>query len=91
MHYDAEVKLSKQMVSELQKLLTEDEDWSNGAMDEALGQILVNFKLHDHKPKTWRFEEWFHIELDTALKVNLRYSLVTIIKNTYHFFICGAV
>ncbi|XP_057182450.1 chloride channel CLIC-like protein 1 [Triplophysa rosa] len=77
MHYDAEVKLSRQMVSEFQKLLKDDKDWKNGALDEALSQFLVNFRLSDHKPWTWRFEETFHVEVDTALKLSLCVLVIT--------------
>lgn len=69
MHYDAEVKLSKQTVSEFKKLLREDNDWTTGAMDEALSQILVQFKYHDPEAWKWRFEDTFYVELDTVLKV----------------------
>ncbi|XDV22237.1 hypothetical protein PO909_027178, partial [Leuciscus waleckii] len=49
MHYDAMVKLSKQSLAEIQKLLNEENDWTTGAMDEALSQILVKFKRHNHE------------------------------------------
>nr|XP_055074495.1 chloride channel CLIC-like protein 1 [Misgurnus anguillicaudatus]XP_055074497.1 chloride channel CLIC-like protein 1 [Misgurnus anguillicaudatus] len=68
-HYDAEVKLSNQTVSDFQNLLQEDNDWTTGAMDEALSQILVNFKLHDYEAWKWRFEDTFHVELDTVIKI----------------------
>ncbi|XP_048022249.1 chloride channel CLIC-like protein 1 isoform X2 [Megalobrama amblycephala] len=69
MHYDAEVKLSKQSLAEIQKLLNEQNDWTTGAMDEALSQILVKFKHHNHEAWKWRFEDTFHVEVDTVLKV----------------------
>ncbi|XP_073699896.1 chloride channel CLIC-like protein 1 isoform X2 [Garra rufa] len=71
MHYDAEVKLSKQSLVEIQKLLNEENDWTTGAMDEALSQILVRFKVHDHEAWKWRFEDTFYVDADTALKVSL--------------------
>uniref|UniRef100_A0A673KM64 Chloride channel CLIC-like protein 1 n=1 Tax=Sinocyclocheilus rhinocerous TaxID=307959 RepID=A0A673KM64_9TELE len=61
--YDAEVKLSKQSLVEIQKLLNEENDWTTGAMDEALSQILLRFKLHDHEAWKWRFEDTFITEL----------------------------
>uniref|UniRef100_A0A8C1WAJ2 Chloride channel CLIC-like protein 1 n=1 Tax=Cyprinus carpio TaxID=7962 RepID=A0A8C1WAJ2_CYPCA len=75
-HYDAEVKLSKQSLVEIQKLLNEENDWTTGAMDEALSQILVRFKLHDHEAWKWRFEDTFYVDADTALKVS---SIVLIV------------
>lgn len=77
MHYDAEVKLSKQTVSEFKKLLKEDNDWTTGAMDEALSQILINFKYHDPEAWKWRFEDTFYVELDTVLKVLLCVLIIT--------------
>ncbi|KAL0160038.1 hypothetical protein M9458_043763, partial [Cirrhinus mrigala] len=68
MLYDAEVKLSKQSLVEIQKLLNEENDWTTGAMDEALSQILVRFKHHDHEAWKWRFEDTFYVDADTALK-----------------------
>ncbi|XP_072517174.1 chloride channel CLIC-like protein 1 [Salminus brasiliensis] len=75
-HYDAEVKLSKQMVAEINKLLNEDSSWRTGALDDALSQILVNFKLHDYEAWTWRFEDTFSVELDTVIRVFLLILLI---------------
>ncbi len=71
MHYDAEVKLSLQSLAEIQKLLNEENDWTTGAMDEALSQILFRFKLHDQEAWKWHFEETFYVDADTALKVSI--------------------
>ncbi|KAL0160033.1 hypothetical protein M9458_043758, partial [Cirrhinus mrigala] len=68
MHYDAEVKLSKQSLVEIQKFLNEENNWTTGAMDEALSQILVRIKLHDYETQKWRFEDTFCVDADTALK-----------------------
>ncbi|XP_051980407.1 chloride channel CLIC-like protein 1 isoform X3 [Xyrauchen texanus] len=76
-HYDAEVKLSKQTVAEIQTLLNDDNSWTTGAMDEALCQILINFKLHDHEAWKWRFEDTFYVEIDTVWKVALFVLIVT--------------
>ncbi|KAK7126982.1 hypothetical protein R3I94_018230 [Phoxinus phoxinus] len=70
-HYDAMVKLSKQSVAEIQKLLNEENDWTTGAMDDALSQILVKFKPHNHQAWKWRFEETFYVDADTVLRVSL--------------------
>ncbi|KAL1251206.1 hypothetical protein QQF64_019002 [Cirrhinus molitorella] len=79
MHYDAEVKLSRQSLVEIQKLLNEENDWTTGAMDEALSQILVRFKVHDHEAWKWRFEDTFYVEADTVLKVLLIVLIVVAI------------
>ncbi|XP_051551101.1 chloride channel CLIC-like protein 1 isoform X2 [Myxocyprinus asiaticus] len=80
MHYDAEVKLSKQSVAEIQKLLNDKNSWTTGAMDEALSQILVNFKLHDYEAWKWRFEDTFHVDLDTFMKILLSVLIIFLIK-----------
>uniref|UniRef100_A0A672QDL1 Chloride channel CLIC-like protein 1 n=1 Tax=Sinocyclocheilus grahami TaxID=75366 RepID=A0A672QDL1_SINGR len=80
MHYDAEVKLSKQSLVEIQKLLNEENDWTTGAMDEALSQILLRFKLHE--AWKWHFEDTFYVDADTALKVSLIVLIVVAIIST---------
>ncbi|XP_016100406.1 chloride channel CLIC-like protein 1 [Sinocyclocheilus grahami] len=80
MHYDAEVKLSKQSLVEIQKLLNEENDWTTGAMDEALSQILLRFKLHE--AWKWHFEYTFYVDADTALKVSLIVLIVVAIIST---------
>ncbi|KAF7703636.1 hypothetical protein HF521_022643 [Silurus meridionalis] len=70
MHYDAEVKFSKQMLAEIQKLVNEDSSWRTGALDDALSNILINFKHHDHEAWRWRFEDTFGVEPDTVIKVS---------------------
>ncbi|KAL7854512.1 hypothetical protein SRHO_G00167020 [Serrasalmus rhombeus] len=79
MHYDAEVKLSKQMVAEIQNLLNDESSWRTGALDDALSQILVNFKLHDYEAWKWRFEDTFSVELETVIKVFLLILIIVAI------------
>ncbi|KAI4894766.1 hypothetical protein NFI96_013541 [Prochilodus magdalenae] len=79
MHYDAEVKLSKQMVAEIQKLLNDESSWRTGALDDALSQILVNFKLHDYEAWKWRFEDTFGVELETVIKVFTLLLIIVVI------------
>ncbi|XP_054909172.1 chloride channel CLIC-like protein 1 isoform X2 [Poeciliopsis prolifica] len=66
--YDAKIKLSKQAMTEIQSLLEGEERWRTGALDNALSQILVDFKQHDYEAWKWRFEDFFGVELDTVLK-----------------------
>ncbi|XP_029106099.1 chloride channel CLIC-like protein 1 isoform X2 [Scleropages formosus] len=68
-HYDAEVRLSRQAVAEIQKFVTGDGSWKTGALDEALSQILVNFKQHDYEAWKWRFEDTFGVELSTVVGI----------------------
>ncbi|XP_073699779.1 chloride channel CLIC-like protein 1 [Garra rufa] len=75
MHYDAEVKLSKQSLLEIQKFLNEENDWSAEAMDEALSQILVRIKIRDHEAWKWRFEDTFCVDANTTLRVSLYFVL----------------
>ncbi|NXM79211.1 CLCC1 protein, partial [Serilophus lunatus] len=61
-HYDAEIILTKQTYLEILRFLNE-EAWQPGAMDDALSDILVNFKHHDYQAWHWRFEDTFGIDL----------------------------
>uniref|UniRef100_A0A3Q1I2Z5 Chloride channel CLIC-like protein 1 n=1 Tax=Anabas testudineus TaxID=64144 RepID=A0A3Q1I2Z5_ANATE len=56
--YDAKVRLSKQSMTEIQKLVEGEDSWSAGALDNAISQILVDLRPHD-------------LELDTLLKIGL--------------------
>ncbi|XP_010115959.1 PREDICTED: chloride channel CLIC-like protein 1, partial [Chlamydotis macqueenii] len=60
--YDAEIILTKQTYLEILRFLTE-ETWQSGAVDDALSDILVNFKRHDYEAWHWRFEDTFGIDL----------------------------
>ncbi|XP_076880434.1 chloride channel CLIC-like protein 1 [Brachyhypopomus gauderio] len=82
MHYDAEVKLSEQMVAEIQKFLKDDGTWTTGALDDALSQILINFKLHDYEAWKWRFEDTFGVELEAVIKVSSFILIIVLIITT---------
>lgn len=69
--YDAKIKLSRQSMIEIQKLLEGEDSWRTGALDNAISQILLDLKPHDYQAWKWRFEDTFCIELDTVLKVML--------------------
>lgn len=69
--YDAKIKLSRQSMIEIQKLLEGEDSWRTGALDNAISQILLDLKPHDYQAWKWRFEDTFYIELDTVLKVML--------------------
>ncbi|XP_035270732.1 chloride channel CLIC-like protein 1 isoform X2 [Anguilla anguilla] len=68
-HYDAEVRLSRHAVAEIQKIIDEDDSLRTGALDDALSKILVNFKQHDYEAWKWRFEDTFGVEIGTVLQV----------------------
>ncbi|KGL93164.1 Chloride channel CLIC-like 1, partial [Charadrius vociferus] len=61
-HYDAEIILTKQTYLEILRFLNE-ETWQSGAVDDALSDILINFKHHDYEAWHWRFEDTFGIDL----------------------------
>ncbi|XP_054021561.1 chloride channel CLIC-like protein 1 [Dryobates pubescens] len=61
-HYDAEIILTKQTYMEILKFLSE-ETWQSGAVDDALSDILINFKPHNYEAWHWRFEDTFGIDL----------------------------
>ncbi|KAF5894709.1 chloride channel CLIC-like protein 1 isoform X1, partial [Clarias magur] len=79
MHYDAEVKLSKQMVLEIQKLVNDKSSWMAGALDEALSKMLINFKLHDYEPWKRHFEDIFGVELGTVIEVSVVALIIVLI------------
>ncbi|NXN11998.1 CLCC1 protein, partial [Indicator maculatus] len=61
-HYDAEIILTKQTYMEILKFINE-ETWQSGAVDDALSDILINFKPHNYEAWHWRFEDTFGIDL----------------------------
>ncbi|XP_071474241.1 chloride channel CLIC-like protein 1 isoform X4 [Marmota flaviventris] len=61
MHYDAEIILKRQTLLEIQKFLS-GEEWKPGALDDALSDILINFKFHDFETWKWRFEDSFGVD-----------------------------
>ncbi|XP_057579368.1 chloride channel CLIC-like protein 1 [Hippopotamus amphibius kiboko] len=61
MHYDAEIILKRQTLLEIQKFLN-GEEWKPGALDDALSDILINFKFHDFETWKWRFEDSFGVD-----------------------------
>ncbi|KAF5894708.1 chloride channel CLIC-like protein 1 isoform X1, partial [Clarias magur] len=78
-HYDAEVKLSKQMVLEIQKLVNDESSWRTGALDEALSKILINFKLQDYEPWKGHFEDIFGVKLGTVIEVSVMALIIVLI------------
>lgn len=60
-HYDAEIILTRQTLSDIHKFLT-GEEWKSGALDDSLTDILINFKHHDIEAWKWRFEDYFGID-----------------------------
>ncbi|KAM4739190.1 chloride channel CLIC-like protein 1 isoform 2-T3 [Anableps anableps] len=77
--YDAKIKLSKQAMTEIELLMEGEERWRTGALDNALSQILVDFKQHDHEAWKWRFEDTFSVELDTVLKIGILVLIISTI------------
>lgn len=75
--YDAKIKLSSQAMAEIQTLLQGEDSWRTGALDNAISQILVDIKQHDYEAWKWRFEDTFHVELDTLMKMALFILLLT--------------
>lgn len=61
MHYDAEIILKRQTLLDIRKFL-DGEDWKPGALDDALSDILINFKLHNFEKWKWRFEDSFGVD-----------------------------
>ncbi|KAM4721073.1 chloride channel CLIC-like protein 1 isoform 2-T2 [Rhinophrynus dorsalis] len=69
-HYDAELVLTKQMLDEFQRFLS-DADWNVGALDEALSGTLGRFKHHSAEEWRWKFEDSFGVDAYTLFMVLL--------------------
>ncbi|NXC42505.1 CLCC1 protein, partial [Penelope pileata] len=80
-HYDAEVILTKQTYLEILRFLQE-EAWQSGAVDDALSDILINFKHHDYTAWHWRFEDSFGIDLYNMFMILLCLVCVVVIIAT---------
>ncbi|XP_052522947.1 chloride channel CLIC-like protein 1 isoform X1 [Tympanuchus pallidicinctus] len=80
-HYDAEIILTKQTHLEILRFLQE-EAWQPGAVDDALSNILINFKHHDYKAWHWRFEDTFGIDLYNVFMILLCLVCVVIVIAT---------
>ncbi|XP_038571723.1 chloride channel CLIC-like protein 1 isoform X2 [Micropterus salmoides] len=78
-HYDANIKLSRQDMTEIERLLEGEDSWRTGALDNAISQILVDLRPHDREVWRWRFEDTFGVELDTLLKVLLLVLIIVAI------------
>ncbi|KAJ8277960.1 hypothetical protein GJAV_G00082160 [Gymnothorax javanicus] len=78
-HYDAEVKLSQRAVAEIQKILAEDDGLKTGVLDNALSQILVNFRQHDYEAWKWRFEDTFGVDIGTVMQVGICVLIIVLI------------
>ncbi|XP_053247531.1 chloride channel CLIC-like protein 1 isoform X4 [Podarcis raffonei] len=57
-HYDAEIILTRQTFNEINRFLKE-EGWKSAALDDALSDILINFRHHDAEVWKWKFEDTF--------------------------------
>uniref|UniRef100_A0A8C9NB16 Chloride channel CLIC-like protein 1 n=1 Tax=Serinus canaria TaxID=9135 RepID=A0A8C9NB16_SERCA len=80
-HYDAEIILTRQTYLEILRFVSE-EAWQPGALDEALSDILVNFKHHDDEAWRWRFEDTFGIDLYHLLWLLLCVVCIVIVMAT---------
>nr|XP_060630567.1 chloride channel CLIC-like protein 1 isoform X1 [Anolis sagrei ordinatus] len=81
MHYDAEIILTKQTYNEINRFLNE-EGWKSAALDDALSDILINFKHHDYEAWKWKFEDSFGIDPYTAFMVLLCLACISVIVAT---------
>ncbi|XP_067893695.1 chloride channel CLIC-like protein 1 isoform X2 [Heterodontus francisci] len=77
-HYDAEILITKQDVTEIKKFLN-GKAWKAGALDDALSKLLINFKSHDHEAWKWRFEDTFGVDPLTAFLSLANLTLIVII------------
>ncbi|XP_038835985.1 chloride channel CLIC-like protein 1 [Salvelinus namaycush] len=69
LYYDAKVRLSRQALAEIWKLLEGRDTCGMEDLDDALSQILVDLKPHELEASRWHFEDTFGVEIDTVMKV----------------------
>uniref|UniRef100_A0A6J0SZ12 Chloride channel CLIC-like protein 1 n=2 Tax=Pogona vitticeps TaxID=103695 RepID=A0A6J0SZ12_9SAUR len=81
MHYDAEIILTKQMYNEIKRFLNE-EGWKSAALDDALSDILINFRHHDYEAWKWKFEDSFGVDPYNVFMVLLCVVCITVIVAT---------
>ncbi|CAO2599768.1 Chloride channel CLIC-like protein 1 [Lemmus lemmus] len=81
MRYDAEILLTRQTLLEIQKFLS-GEEWKPGALDDALSDILINFKHHDSEAWKWRFEDSFGVDAYNAFMVLLCLLCIVVLVAT---------
>nr|XP_025045204.1 chloride channel CLIC-like protein 1 isoform X3 [Pelodiscus sinensis] len=80
-HYDAEIILTSQALLEINRFLSEG-DWKPGALDDAVSDILINFKHHDYEVWKWKFEDAFGIDPYNVFMVLLCLVCITVIVAT---------
>ncbi|NXN91302.1 CLCC1 protein, partial [Rhinopomastus cyanomelas] len=80
-HYDAEIILTRQTYLEILRFLSED-TWQSGAVDDALSDILINFKHHNYEAWHWRFEDTFGIDLYNMFLILLCLVCVVVVIAT---------
>ncbi|KAM9108485.1 chloride channel CLIC-like protein 1 isoform 1-T4 [Megaptera novaeangliae] len=81
MHYDAEIILKRQTLLEIQKFLS-GEDWKPGALDDALSDILINFKFHNFETWKWQFEDSFGVDPYNVLMMLLCLLCIVVLVAT---------
>ncbi|XP_074858519.1 chloride channel CLIC-like protein 1 isoform X2 [Carettochelys insculpta] len=80
-HYDAEIILTSQALLEINRFLNEEE-WKSGALDDAVSNILINFKHHDYELWKWQFEDTFGVDPYNMLMVLLCSVCIMVIVAT---------
>ncbi|XP_062991445.1 chloride channel CLIC-like protein 1 isoform X2 [Elgaria multicarinata webbii] len=81
MHYDAEIILTKQTFNEITRFLNE-EGWKSAPLDDALSNILINFRHHDYEAWKWKFEDMFGADPYDVFMVLLCIVCITVIVAT---------
>nr|XP_046175197.1 chloride channel CLIC-like protein 1 isoform X2 [Oncorhynchus gorbuscha] len=79
LYYDAKVRLSRQALAEIWKLLEGMDTCRMGDLDDALSQILVDLKPYELEASRWHFEDTFGVEIDTVMKVFVCVLVIVVI------------
>ncbi|XP_029596650.1 uncharacterized protein LOC115179355 [Salmo trutta] len=79
LYYDAKVRLSRQALAEIWKLLEGMDSCRMGDVDDVLSQVLVDLKPRDLEASRWHFEDTFGVEIDTVMKVFVCVLIIVVI------------
>ncbi|XP_045554452.1 chloride channel CLIC-like protein 1 isoform X2 [Salmo salar] len=79
LYYDAKVRLSRQALAEIWKLLEGMDSCRMGDLDDVLSQVLVDLKPRDLEASRWHFEDTFGVEIDTVMKVFVCVLIIVVI------------
>ncbi|KAG9351138.1 hypothetical protein JZ751_025028 [Albula glossodonta] len=88
LNYDASTKSMRKSPETLRSAVIKSPVFRErtGALDDALSQILVNFKQHDYEAWKWHFEDTFGVDLDTVIRFKRVFAICFFISIVWNWF-----